>query len=259
VRDHIQLTPPSTIQLRPHHNPSSHRYAPDIGLFVALCVLVLACLLRNINAELKKRHGHLTTETQQISEICRTIKTREQAFQYSTLQNAMAQEVLSHRKVIVEHPIEMTNLSASHVGPAKSLEVTAKTCSQDVTEENKDTRTRKQKATERVQFAAVFWCLFLAGWNDGTTGLLLPRIQEVYDVCYPAFSLCPLCYLFCTQVNFTIVFLIFIFACLTGPLLSLGTSTVDHQVTGFHSGSSCQCTPDASVWIGGHRRWSKAI
>jgi len=114
------------------------------------------------------------------------------------IQNAMAQEVLSHRKVIVEHPIEMTNLSASHVGPAKSLEVTAKTCSQGVTEENKDTRTKKQKATESVQSAAVCWCLFLAGWNDGTTGPLLPRIQEVYDVCYPAVSLCPLCYLFCT-------------------------------------------------------------
>ena len=93
------------------------------------------------------------------------------------------------------------------------------------------------------------------------TGPLLPRIQEVYDVCYPAFSLCPLCYLFCTQVDFTILSLIFIFACLAGPLLSLDTSTVDHQVTGFHPGSSCQCTPDASVWIwkGRHRRWSEEI
>ena len=150
----------------------------------------------------------------------------------------------------------MTNLSASHVGPVKSLEATAKTCSQDVTEENKDPRTKKQKATDRVQFAAVCWCPFLAGWNDGTTGLLLPRIQEVYHVCYPAFSLCPLYYPFCTQVNFTIVSLIFIFACLAGPLLSFDTFIVDHQVTGFHPGSSCQCTPDASVWIwkGGHGR-----
>ena len=78
----------------------------------------------------------------------------------------MAQEVLSHRKVIVEDPIEMTDLSGSHVGPARSLEATVKTCPQDVGEESKDTRTKKQKATERVQFAAVCWCLFLAGWND---------------------------------------------------------------------------------------------
>ncbi len=33
-----------------------------------------------------------------------------------------------------------------------------------------------------VQFAALCWSMFLAGWNDGTTGPLLPRIQEVYNV-----------------------------------------------------------------------------
>ena len=46
--------PPSTIQLRPHYTPPSRKYAPDIGLFVALRVLVLVCLLRNRNAESKK-------------------------------------------------------------------------------------------------------------------------------------------------------------------------------------------------------------
>ena len=113
-------------------------------------------------------------------------------------------------------------------------------------QENKDTRTKKQKARERIRFAAVCWCLFLAGWNDGTTGPLLPRIQEVYHVCCPAFSLCPL-YIF----DF--------YLCLSRR--SLSTSTVDHQVTGFHPGSSCQCTSDASVWIwkGGHRRWFEEI
>ena len=34
---------PSTIKLRPHHMPFSRRYTPDIGLFVALGVLVLVC------------------------------------------------------------------------------------------------------------------------------------------------------------------------------------------------------------------------
>jgi len=48
-------SPPSTIQLHPHHTPPSHIYAPDIGLFVALRILVLVCLLRNRNAESKKR------------------------------------------------------------------------------------------------------------------------------------------------------------------------------------------------------------
>ncbi|KAF5345935.1 hypothetical protein D9758_011423 [Tetrapyrgos nigripes] len=46
-----------------------------------------------------------------------------------------------------------------------------------------------------LQLTALYWCLFTAGWNDGSTGPLLPRIQEVYDV------------------NFVIVSLIFVFAC----------------------------------------------
>ncbi|KAF8877286.1 MFS general substrate transporter [Infundibulicybe gibba] len=48
----------------------------------------------------------------------------------------------------------------------------------------------------RIQFASVCWCIFLAGWNDGSTGPLLPRIQKVYDV------------------GFAIVSLLFVFACL---------------------------------------------
>lgn len=42
--------------------------------------------------------------------------------------------------------------------------------------------TSKQKILARVQFAALCWTLFVAGWNDGTTGPLLSRIQEVYGV-----------------------------------------------------------------------------
>ncbi|KAF4594264.1 hypothetical protein EYR40_009067 [Pleurotus pulmonarius] len=41
---------------------------------------------------------------------------------------------------------------------------------------------KKQATTSRVQFATLCWCLFLAGWNDGTTGPLLPRIREAYNV-----------------------------------------------------------------------------
>ncbi|KAH9846506.1 MFS general substrate transporter [Lenzites betulinus] len=48
----------------------------------------------------------------------------------------------------------------------------------------------------RFQFATLCWTLFLAGWNDGTTGPLLPRMQAVY------------------HVGFTLVSLIFVFNCL---------------------------------------------
>ncbi|KAG7448657.1 MFS general substrate transporter [Guyanagaster necrorhizus] len=57
-----------------------------------------------------------------------------------------------------------------------------------------------------VQFTALCWCMFLAGWNDGTTGPLLPRIQEVYDV------------------NYTIVSLLFVLACvgfLSGAFINI--------------------------------------
>ncbi|KAJ6627841.1 major facilitator superfamily domain-containing protein [Mycena sp. CBHHK59/15] len=35
---------------------------------------------------------------------------------------------------------------------------------------------------ERLQLCALYWCMFLAGWNDGTAGPLIPRIQRVYHV-----------------------------------------------------------------------------
>lgn len=53
-----------------------------------------------------------------------------------------------------------------------------------------------QKILARIQFMALCWTLFLLGWNDGSTGPLLPRIQEVYNA------------------GFVIVSLIFVFACI---------------------------------------------
>lgn len=44
-------------------------------------------------------------------------------------------------------------------------------------------KSKEQKFTSRVQFLSLCFTLFLAGWNDGTTGPLLLRIQEVYHVC----------------------------------------------------------------------------
>ena len=40
-----------------------------------------------------------------------------------------------------------------------------------------------QKRNSMTQFLALCWCLFLGGWNDGSTGPLLPRMQEDYRVC----------------------------------------------------------------------------
>ncbi|KAF9239880.1 MFS general substrate transporter [Melanogaster broomeanus] len=67
-------------------------------------------------------------------------------------------------------------------------------------------QTEAQRLRARIQFAALCWTLYLAGWNDGTTGPLLPRIQKVYNV------------------NFAVVSLIFVFACvgfLTGAFANV--------------------------------------
>ncbi|KAG1731063.1 MFS general substrate transporter [Suillus paluster] len=63
-----------------------------------------------------------------------------------------------------------------------------------------------QRLRARVQFATVCGSMYLAGWNDGTTGPLLPRIQAVYSL------------------NFAVVSLIFDIACvgfLSGTLANL--------------------------------------
>lgn len=35
---------------------------------------------------------------------------------------------------------------------------------------------------ERLYLAALCWCSTLLGWTDGSTGPLVPRLQEVYNV-----------------------------------------------------------------------------
>ena len=42
------------------------------------------------------------------------------------------------------------------------------------------TKTMRRRAW--FQYAALCWAMFLCGWNDGTSGPLVPRLQEVYQV-----------------------------------------------------------------------------
>ncbi|KAK2462133.1 hypothetical protein APHAL10511_005831 [Amanita phalloides] len=65
-------------------------------------------------------------------------------------------------------------------------------------------RTKKQITKEYINFIALCWTMFLVGWNDASTGPLLLRIQAAY------------------RVNYLIVSLLFVFACvgfITGALL----------------------------------------
>ncbi|KAL0570180.1 hypothetical protein V5O48_011785 [Marasmius crinis-equi] len=70
-------------------------------------------------------------------------------------------------------------------------------------------QTRPQRIKGRIQLIVLSFTLFLNGWNDGTTGPLLPKMQEVY------------------RVSDTIVSLVFISACLgfvSGACLNVAIS-----------------------------------
>jgi hypothetical protein len=72
---------------------------------------------------------------------------------------------------------------------------------------------RTQKTREKIQFAALCWFVCLEGWNDGSNGPLLPRIQKVYGVHFLCFvSRLPADAFL--QVGYAVVSLIFVFACL---------------------------------------------
>jgi hypothetical protein len=43
-------------------------------------------------------------------------------------------------------------------------------------------QTRSQQRMVQIQFAAMCYALFVCGWHYGTTGVMLPRIQKVYNV-----------------------------------------------------------------------------
>ncbi|KII87582.1 hypothetical protein PLICRDRAFT_112364 [Plicaturopsis crispa FD-325 SS-3] len=82
------------------------------------------------------------------------------------------------------------------VGPSAGVDESLNTVAEQ--------KRRARKA--HVQFAALCWSMFMAGWNDGSAGPLLPRIQKVY------------------HVGFAVVSLIFVFACLgflSGALINI--------------------------------------
>lgn len=46
-----------------------------------------------------------------------------------------------------------------------------------------ETQAKLSTWPSRIQFATLTFTLFFAGWTDGTTGPLLPRMQANYNVC----------------------------------------------------------------------------
>ena len=69
---------------------------------------------------------------------------------------------------------------------------------------------------EIISLACLCWCIFLAGFNDGTLGPLLPRIQEHFSV------------------GFTVVSLLFIASAIVWPLLVAKRTHITYMLPGFH-------------------------
>jgi hypothetical protein len=74
------------------------------------------------------------------------------------------------------------SVTAEVVTPTKSGAPSLSNCSLGRPSSAPLTRSRNQITTGRIQFLALCFCLFLAGWNDGSTGPLLLRIQDAYHV-----------------------------------------------------------------------------
>lgn len=90
--------------------------------------------------------------------------------------------------------------------------------------------TRRQRKLAHIQFMALCWTLFLNGWNDGSMGPLLPRIQRVYNV------------------NFVIVSLIFVFACVV-CIHCTAIAYRSHHLAGLYRRCSIQYFLDRQTWI----------
>lgn len=94
-------------------------------------------------------------------------------------------------------PGTSTSTRTRHVGPKDSI-VMAQQRTSASDPSNEITATMDEKGSDRVStptaefsmtlkeekiyLATLCWCLFMAGWNDGTLGPFLPRLQSVYHV-----------------------------------------------------------------------------
>ena len=114
---------------------------------------------------------------------------------------------------------------------------------------NKDTGpqpvTKAMRRKASIQFATLCWSIFVVGWNDGTTGPLVPRLQEVYHVCDISVHLVSGCVAYQTptlQVSYAVVSLIFIASCVVRPPVSRSRFLIYKSLTicshiyisGFH-------------------------
>ncbi|ETW78487.1 hypothetical protein HETIRDRAFT_460335 [Heterobasidion irregulare TC 32-1] len=88
-----------------------------------------------------------------------------------------------------DEDIELSNRAANPPSGSADVRVVEGPASEDQGSGLPSPNAKGVRTIAYVQFAALCWTLFLAGWNDGSTGPLLPRFRSVYNVNYTIVSL----------------------------------------------------------------------
>lgn len=88
---------------------------------------------------------------------------------------------VEHGSGDIEFAPRSSNASASSVRVEGGVDFTSPVLS--------PVQSTAQRWKGRMHFAALCYFLFLEGWNDGTTGPLLPTIQKYHNVCEIALTL----------------------------------------------------------------------
>ena len=97
-------------------------------------------------------------------------------------------------------------------------------------EESNSAQEKILRRRRLIQFATLCWCFILEGWNDGSTGPLLPRIQNTYHVRVPVDVIVkPHAESNYIQVNYTVVSLIFILQCVVRPVCTTISRSSESQ------------------------------
>ncbi|KAL0067465.1 hypothetical protein AAF712_005453 [Marasmius tenuissimus] len=68
--------------------------------------------------------------------------------------------------------------------PRTEVPSTSSLVNHDQTQDQEVQQTKKQKRRAMMHLAALYYCFFLEGWNDGTLGPLLPVIQRDYQASF---------------------------------------------------------------------------
>lgn len=101
------------------------------------------------------------------------------------MQTTTAEDLTVSRHPTVDHRVKENDQEAIEMGAADHESPSAsnsRAASTPDSDSDLKARTKRQRKWEKVQFATLCWTMYLAGWNDGSTGPLLPRIQTVYGV-----------------------------------------------------------------------------